>query len=63
MKTFEALFAQLVERARTRPVGSETVAALDRGVHALGKKVLEEAGEVWLAAEHESAEALAEEIS
>jgi phosphoribosyl-ATP pyrophosphohydrolase len=39
------------------------VAALDAGVHAIGKKVLEEAGEVWLAAEHESDEALAEEIS
>ena len=43
--------------------GSATVAALDGGVHALGKKILEEAGEVWLAAEHESDEALAEEIS
>ena len=32
-------------------------------MHGLGKKVLEEAGEVWLAAEHESDEALAGEIS
>jgi phosphoribosyl-ATP pyrophosphohydrolase len=32
-------------------------------VHAQGKKVLEEAGEVWIAAEHESDERLAEEIS
>lgn len=63
MKTFDALFAELTERARTRPVGSGTVAALDGGVHGLGKKVLEEAGEVWLAAEHESDDALAEEIS
>jgi phosphoribosyl-ATP pyrophosphohydrolase len=39
------------------------VAALDAGVHTLGKKILEEAGEVWLAAEHETEEALAEEIS
>ena len=39
------------------------MAALDAGVHAQGKKVLEEAGEVWIAAEHESDEALAEEIS
>ncbi|MEE6177688.1 phosphoribosyl-ATP diphosphatase [Mycobacterium sp. 050134] len=63
VKTFEDLFAELGERARTRPPGSATVAALDAGVHALGKKVLEEAGEVWLAAEHEADEALADEIS
>jgi phosphoribosyl-ATP pyrophosphohydrolase len=63
VKTFEDLFAELGDRARTRPAGSATVAALDSGIHALGKKVLEEAGEVWLAAEHEPDEALAEEIS
>lgn len=63
MKTFESLWAELSEKALQRPDGSETVAALDAGVHAIGKKILEEAGEVWLAAEHESDEALAEEIS
>ena len=63
MKTFDELFAELSERARDRPEGSGTVAALDAGVHAQGKKVLEEAGEVWIAAEHESDERLAEEIS
>ena len=63
MKTFDELFAELGERARTRPAGSGTVAALDAGVHAQGKKVLEEAGEVWIAAEHESDERLAEEVS
>jgi phosphoribosyl-ATP pyrophosphohydrolase len=63
VKTFEDLFAELGERARTRAAGSGTVAALDAGVHTLGKKILEEAGEVWLAAEHESDDALAEEIS
>ncbi|MCG7596101.1 phosphoribosyl-ATP diphosphatase [Mycobacterium sp. C3-094] len=63
VKTFDALFAELSERARTRPAGSGTVAALDSGVHGIGKKILEEAGEVWLAAEHESDDALAEEIS
>jgi phosphoribosyl-ATP pyrophosphohydrolase len=63
MKTFESLWAELSEKALDRPEGSATVAALDAGVHAIGKKVLEEAGEVWLAAEHESDEALAEEIS
>ena len=63
VKTFDELFAELTERARRRPEGSGTVAALDAGVHAQGKKVLEEAGEVWIAAEHESDERLAEEIS
>ena len=63
MKTFDELFAELAERARTRPDGSGTVVALDAGVHAQGKKVLEEAGEVWIAAEHETDEKLAEEIS
>jgi phosphoribosyl-ATP pyrophosphohydrolase len=63
MKDFESLFIELAEKALTRPEGSGTVAALDAGVHSIGKKILEEAGEVWLAAEHESDEALAEEIS
>jgi phosphoribosyl-ATP pyrophosphohydrolase len=63
MKTFESLWAELSQKALTRPEGSGTVDALDAGVHSIGKKILEEAGEVWLAAEHESNEALAEEIS
>ncbi|MBO0849662.1 MAG: phosphoribosyl-ATP diphosphatase, partial [Pseudonocardia sp.] len=63
MKTFDALFAELSEKATSRPDGSGTVAALDAGVHAQGKKLLEEAGEVWLAAEHEADDRLAEEIS
>ncbi len=63
VKTFDALFAELSERAQTRPAGSGTVAALDAGVHHLGKKIIEEAGEVWIAAEHESDDELAGEIS
>jgi phosphoribosyl-ATP pyrophosphohydrolase len=63
MKTFESLWAELSEKALTRPEGSGTVDAIDAGIHSIGKKILEEAGEVWLAAEHESDEALAEEIS
>jgi phosphoribosyl-ATP pyrophosphohydrolase len=63
MKTFDTLFAELSERARTRPAGSGTVAALDAGLHVIGKKVVEEAAEVWMAAEHESGERAAEEIS
>jgi phosphoribosyl-ATP pyrophosphohydrolase len=63
MKTFDQLFAELADRQRERPAGSGTVAALDAGVHEQGKKVVEEAAEVWMAAEHESAERTAEEIS
>lgn len=63
VKTFDELFAELSDRARSRPDGSGTVVALDAGVHAQGKKVLEEAGEVWIAAEHESDDRLAEEVS
>lgn len=63
MKNFESLWEELSEKAITRPAGSATVSAIDAGVHTIGKKILEEAGEVWLAAEHESDEALAEEIS
>jgi phosphoribosyl-ATP pyrophosphohydrolase len=63
MKSFDQLFAELTDRQRERPAGSGTVAALDAGVHEQGKKVIEEAAEVWMAAEHESAERTAEEIS
>ena len=61
--TFDELHEVLLARAADRPEGSGTVAALDAGIHAMGKKVLEEAGEVWLAAEHENDESLALEIS
>ena len=63
MKPFEVLFAELQAKAAARDPDSGTVRALEAGPHAIGKKILEEAGEVWMAAEHESPERLAEEIS
>jgi phosphoribosyl-ATP pyrophosphohydrolase len=63
MKTFDELFAELTQRRVDRPAGSATVVALDDGIHAQGKKVVEEAAEAWMAAEHESADRTAEEIS
>jgi phosphoribosyl-ATP pyrophosphohydrolase len=63
MKSFDSLWIELSEKIEARAEGSGTVAAVDAGVHTIGKKILEEAGEVWLAAEHESDAALAEEIS
>ncbi len=63
MKSFEELFAELSAKAAAGAPGSGTVAALEAGVHSIGKKVVEEAAEVWMAAEHESADRAAEEIS
>ncbi|MEY4367103.1 MAG: hypothetical protein RLZ28_518 [Actinomycetota bacterium] len=63
MKSFEQLFAEIGEKAQARPDGSSTVKALDAGVHAIGKKIVEEAAEVWMAAEYESKERTAEEIA
>ena len=63
MKTFDELFAELSRKAAERQEGSGTVRELDAGVHAIGKKIVEEAAEVWMAAEYESDEAAAEEIS
>jgi phosphoribosyl-ATP pyrophosphohydrolase len=63
MKTFEELWVELVKRDAYRPEGSRTVAALEAGVHEIGKKVVEEAAEVWMAAEHEGPERTAEEIA
>ncbi|KYH44315.1 phosphoribosyl-ATP diphosphatase [Branchiibius sp. NY16-3462-2] len=63
MKTFDQLWVELAAKAQQRPEGSRTVAELDGGVHAIGKKIVEEAAEVWMAAEHEGRERTAEEIS
>ena len=63
MKTFEELFAELTEKARTRPENSGTVRELDAGVHFIGKKIVEEAAETWMAAEFQSHDEAAEEIS
>lgn len=63
MKTFEELYTELAAKAATRPEGSATVRALDSGVHGIGKKIVEEAAEVWMAAEYEGRERTAEEVS
>jgi phosphoribosyl-ATP pyrophosphohydrolase len=63
VKSFDGLFAELSEKANSRPEGSGTVAELDAGVHAIGKKIVEEAAEVWMAAEYQSDLETAEEIS
>ncbi|MFC1402951.1 MULTISPECIES: phosphoribosyl-ATP diphosphatase [Streptacidiphilus] len=62
-KTFEELFTELQQKAVSGEPGSRTAELVGLGVHAIGKKVVEEAAEVWMAAEHESDERTAEEIS
>lgn len=63
MKTFEELFTELTQRVSDRPAGSRTVELVDAGVHAIGKKLVEEAAETWMAAEHEGPVRTAEELS
>ena len=63
MKSFDQLWSELQETATTRPEGSGTVKALEAGIHHIGKKIIEEAGEVWIAAEYQSDDQLALEIS
>jgi phosphoribosyl-ATP pyrophosphohydrolase len=63
VKTFDSLFEELKQRIAERPEGSRTVAEFDAGVHTIGKKIVEEAAEVWMAAEYESNDHTAEEIS
>ena len=62
MKTFESLFAELSEKAANQTPGSLTVDELGKGTHFIGKKIIEEAGETWIAAEYEGAERTAEEM-
>lgn len=63
MKSFDQLYRELVATSSARPEGSRTAELLEAGVHTIGKKIVEEAAEVWMAAEHESKEELAVEIS
>jgi phosphoribosyl-ATP pyrophosphohydrolase len=63
VKTFEQLWHELADKAEHRPPGSGTVTQLDAGVHAIGKKLVEEAAESWMAAAHEGPARTAEEIS
>lgn len=63
MKTFESLFEELSTKAKERPEGSLTVGELDKGTHFIGKKLVEEASESWIAAEYEGSDRTAEELS
>jgi len=63
VKSFDQLYQELTDKIEQRPEGSASVALLDQGIHAVGKKLLEEAGEAWMAAEFQSDDQLALEVS
>jgi phosphoribosyl-ATP pyrophosphohydrolase len=60
-------FEEMVKTARARktggPADSGTAALLKAGTHAIGKKLVEEAAEAWMAARFESKDQAALELS
>ena len=62
-KSFDSLFAELTAKVASHDPTSSTVVRVEAGVHEIGKKIVEEAAEVWMAAEYQSKEQAAEEIS
>jgi phosphoribosyl-ATP pyrophosphohydrolase len=63
VKTFDELYAELAGKLASSDPSSSTVARVEAGVHEIGKKIVEEAAEVWMAAEHQTKEDAATEIS
>ena len=61
--TLEEMFALAVERRDAPEPEGATGALLAAGVDAIGKKLLEEAAESWIAARHETSEQVALELS
>ena len=62
-KSFDTLFAELSAKVADHDPSSSTVVRVEAGVHEIGKKIVEEAAEVWMAAEYQSKEQAATEIS
>lgn len=63
MKSFNSLYSELEQISKTMPADSNSARLLAEGVHGIGKKIVEEAAEVWMAAECENNEDLALEAS
>lgn len=61
--TFEEIVRLARERKKDMPEGSYTTALYKKGAHGIGKKLVEEAAESWMAARFEGKEAAAEELS
>jgi phosphoribosyl-ATP pyrophosphohydrolase len=62
-KTIEDLYQELTDKIKANDPESRTVVEFNGGTHTIGKKIVEEAAEVWMACEHEGKEAATEEIS
>ena len=62
-KSFEELYIELSDKIATGDTESGSARLVQAGTHAIGKKIVEEAAEVWMAAEYQGKEALALEIS
>lgn len=63
MKRFEELFVELKKKIAENDPNSGTVKEFEKGKHFIGKKIVEEAAEVWMASEYETKDECAEEIS
>jgi phosphoribosyl-ATP pyrophosphohydrolase len=61
--TFDEICELARSRKREMPEGKSTTALFEKGVHAIGKKLVEEAAESWMAARFEGNDALALELS
>ena len=61
--TFEEMCDLAVARKREMPAGKSTTALFEKGSHGIGKKLVEEAAEAWMAARFEGNDALAMELS
>jgi phosphoribosyl-ATP pyrophosphohydrolase len=61
--TFEEICTLAASRKAEMPAGSSTAELFRGGPHAIGKKLVEESAESWMAARYESAEALAGELA
>jgi phosphoribosyl-ATP pyrophosphohydrolase len=61
--TFEEICELVRTRKREMPKGRSTTALFEQGAHAIGKKLVEEAAESWMAARYEGREAVAVELS
>jgi phosphoribosyl-ATP pyrophosphohydrolase len=61
--TFDEMLALAQSRKREMPGDSSTAKLFEGGAHAIGKKLVEEAAESWMAARYESRDDLALELS
>ena len=61
--TFEEMYALACQRKKEMPEGKGTTELFKKGPHAIGKKLVEEAAESWMAARYETHDDQALELS